>query len=57
MDRRVFGQPSAGDQTSSEVDSEVGWTAMMGMHDLRDVFESVDDRLNDRALTQKQLIL
>ena len=57
MDRRVFGQPSAGDQTSSEVDKEVGWTAMMGMHDLRDVFESVDDGLNDRTLTQKQLIL
>ena len=45
---RLFGLMGIGDETSQEVDSEVGWTAVAGVLDLRNVLELISDRLDTR---------
>lgn len=36
-------------QTTDKIDQEVDWRAMTGVLDLRDVFQLVDDRLDNRS--------
>ena len=45
---------SIGDETSQEVDGEVGRAAVAGVLYLRNVFELVHDRLDDEAFAQHE---
>ena len=43
-------------QISDQVDGEVGWTAVPGMLDLRDVFQLIIAGLDDEAFMEQKLI-
>ena len=41
-------------QPADEIDKEVNWTVVGRMRDLRNVFELVNDGLNDRTFTKQK---
>ena len=56
MQRGLFGLVAVGDESSHQMHHEVERAAMAGMLNLADVLELIDDRLDDRALAQEQLV-
>ena len=52
MKRRLLWLQTIGDQTRDQIGKEIGKTAMSGMLDLRDVFQLIVDRLNDRTFSE-----
>lgn len=45
-----------GDETTNEIDHEVGHTAMTGMFDLGDILELINDGLQDAAFAEQELV-
>src|SRR3990172_3803257 len=43
-------------QTANEIDKEVNWTAMARMFDLRNVFELINDGLNNSAFAKQEFV-
>jgi len=54
--RRLFGLAAISNQAANQVDKEIHWASMPGMFDLRDIFELVNNRFNNGAFTQQNLI-
>ena len=48
--------PSVGNQTGDEIDAKVDCAPMTGVFNLRDIFELVNDGLNDEAFTREELV-
>ena len=42
MERWLLGLPSVGNQTGDEIDDKVGWAAVTGVFNLRDILELVN---------------
>jgi len=53
VQRRFLGLMAISNQASDDIDEGVYWAAMTSMLNLRDIFELIDDTLNDGSLTQK----
>jgi hypothetical protein len=56
IEGRLLGLMAEGSRACQQVHQKVERAAMAGMLDLADVLESVHDRLDDRPLTQEQLV-
>lgn len=45
-----------GDKTTNDIDHEVGHAAMAGVFDVRDVLELINDRFQDAAFAEQELV-
>lgn len=52
--RRLFGLVAIGDESSEQMDQEIGRAAVAGVLDLANVLELVEDRLDERPLAQQE---
>ncbi len=53
---RFLGLVTIGDETTEEIDEEVGRTAVAGMFDLRDVLKLIEDGFDNGPFAQQQLL-
>ena len=54
--RRFLRLAAIGNQATHQIDEEIHWTAMTRVLDLRDIFQLVNNCLDNRALSQQNLI-
>ncbi len=45
-----------GDETTNDIDHEVGHTAMAGVFDLGDILELINNRFQDIAFVEQELV-
>lgn len=55
-ERRFFGLAAVGNQATHQIDEEIHWAAMARVLNLRDIFELVNNCLNNGAHPQQNLI-
>jgi len=54
--RGFLWQAAVGNQAANQIDQEIHWTAMARVLDLHDIFELVNYSLDNRPLSQQNLI-
>ena len=47
---------AVGNQPSDDIDESIGWTAVTGMFNLRNIFELINHAFNNGSLAQKQFV-
>ena len=56
MQRGFLGLVAIGSEARKQVDQEVVWAAVARVLDLADILELINDRLDERAFAQEQLV-